>query len=83
MTSSAVTQLVNALVRDGLLTRKAANDDRRKTFITLTHKGKIVVERAKRERRALFTTLLTPLTDNELSTLCARHDKILDHLRTV
>lgn len=83
MTSSAATQLVNGLVDDGLLARKTAKDDRRKISLALTRKGKALVERAKNERHAMFTKLLEPLSDSELSTLCALQDKILANLRTV
>lgn len=83
MTSSGATQLVNALVKDGFLARKADKEDRRKITVSLTRKGKALLERAKKERRASLTKLLKPLTDTELAQLCAIQEKILAPLRNL
>lgn len=83
MTSSAATQTVNALVRDGMLARRESQEDRRKIVLTLTKRGVTLLEKAKKQRRATLAKMLEPLSDTELRTLSTLHDKILANIRTV
>ena len=80
MSSSAVTQLVDGMVKEKLLKREEDGKDRRRIAVSLTEKGKKVVLKAKKERLAHFTTLLTPLNDTELKQLHNIQQKILTHL---
>lgn len=83
MTSSAVTQLVNSLVKEGLLERKEDKDDRRKVHISLTRKGKGVLARARTLRMRKMQELLQPLTEKEIKNLIDLHTKIAEHCKTV
>ncbi len=77
MTSSAVTQLVNGLVDDKLLTRTVHKDDRRKMHIALTAKGEKLLLQAKKERRLAMEKLLAPLNDVEVRQLHDIQEKVL------
>ena len=83
MTSSAATQLVNALVANGLLKRQADTNDRRKVLVALTSDGKTVLLEAKKRRRKHMTEVLGALSDTELETLIRLQEKITSHRRNV
>lgn len=78
MSSSAATQLVNPLVKDGLLTRKEDSKDRRKIGLSLTAKGKKALEEHKKIHLAVLTKIYSPLTDKELAQYLALQSKIVD-----
>jgi DNA-binding MarR family transcriptional regulator len=82
MTSSAATQLVNNLVKDGLLARTEDPADRRKSCVELTAKGKKIITEAKEHRLKKMMTLFEPLTDEELSQLLKIQNKIVEHWET-
>lgn len=80
MSSSAVTQLVDGMVKEKLLKRGEDGKDRRRIAVSLTEKGKKVILKAKKVRLAHFTKLLAPLNDAELKQLHNIQQKILTHL---
>jgi DNA-binding MarR family transcriptional regulator len=82
MTSSAATQMVNALVKNGFLARKEDTHDRRKICLLLTAKGKKVIEQAKKYRMKKMTEMFEPLTDSELNHLLHIQEKIVAHWET-
>jgi len=82
MSPSAVTQLVDALVKDGLVERHNDPADRRKTEITLTEAGRQSLEKAKATHRASLASLFEVLDDSELDQLCKIHAKITNHLNS-
>ena len=81
MSSSAATQVVNALVQDKLLARKEDAYDRRKICVTLTLIGKKRLEEAKKCRLTLMTKLYESLNLQELSTLMRLQKKILTNFK--
>lgn len=83
MTSSAVTQLVNGLVADGLLKRIGDETDRRKTSVHITAKGKRQLSMARKHRLQAMRELFTPLTDKELEHMRRLHLKITERLQAV
>lgn len=83
MTSSAATQMVNALVRSGLLARRVDQNDRRQHALALTAKGKKLIVEATTHRHKRMTDTLAPLTDTELAQLLALHTKLVDHWTSV
>lgn len=83
MTPSAVTQLVNGLVSEGMLARKADRKDRRVSCLELTAKGKRVVEQLKKKRLQNFSRIFEPLTDSEMQQFDKIQQKIIDHAKTV
>ncbi len=79
ITPSAVTQLINGLHDDGLLSRTVDTEDRRKVSLRLTKKGVTAVKKIQQQREAFFGEILAPLTDKELAQLNAIQQKILSH----
>lgn len=80
ISSSAITQLVDPLVRDGHLSRKEDPIDRRKISLALSKKGQQVMEEAKKIRMNALTSMLEILDDNELMALRNIQKKIIEHL---
>ncbi|MFZ2804179.1 MAG: MarR family transcriptional regulator [Patescibacteria group bacterium] len=83
MSSSAATQLVNGLVKEKTLTRTEDTHDRRKIRLALTPVGKRKFAQAKKAHLESLSTLLTPLTDNELLQWKKLQDKILPRKHAV
>ena len=83
LTSSAVTQLVNGLVKDGLLERKGDARDGRKANIQLTKKGKNVLVKSKQLRIKRMQEVLAPLSDKELAQLVKIQTKIVEQWNIV
>jgi DNA-binding MarR family transcriptional regulator len=83
MTSSAATQLVNGLEKEGMLTRKEDKVDRRKTCLELTPKGRKYVANIKKKRYKMMAEILETLNSEELLQLKRIQDKITEHLKLI
>lgn len=83
MTSSAITQVVNGLVKDQLITRTLDPTDRRKVSLTLTKQGQTALTKSHKSRHAMMSKMLSPLTDSEIRQLRAMQEKIITHLNRV
>jgi len=83
MSSSAITQLVDTLVTEGLLLRKEDTADRRKLSLVLTSNGRKKLELAKKERLLALTNVFEPLSNEELLQLQSIQQKIIDHFKTL
>lgn len=81
MTSSAVTQLINGLVRDKLLRRKEDPNDRRKTSLSLTEFGKKRLTEMQKGHQALYARLFASLSDEELKTWQTLQRKTITHFK--
>lgn len=81
MTPSAITQIVNSLVDDGLLSRQEDEKDRRKLHISLTLKGKKKIESIKKSRMKSFAQMFQSLSDSDLVNLKNIYSKIIPHLK--
>jgi DNA-binding MarR family transcriptional regulator len=81
VTPSAATQLVDGLVRDNLIQRRQDPDDRRKVALSLTAKGKQVLEKTKQTHLKSFVRMLSPLTDQELNQFKVLQSKIIEGLK--
>ena len=77
MSASAVTQLIDPLVKDRLVARTEDDTDRRKIEISLTKAGFAKLEDAKAARVESLVEMLTPLSDDELLQLAALYKKII------
>ncbi len=66
VSSSAVTQLVDALVAKGFVTRKESPDDRRIILIELTKKARDSLAQMKTKATEHLTTVFSSLTDSDL-----------------
>lgn len=80
MTPSAITQMVNGLVEEGLLIRKEDREDRRKICVTLTPKGKKKLNTMKQARMQSFTQVFKTLSDADLLQLKNIYSKIIAQL---
>jgi len=62
-----MTRLIQGLEDDGLVRRKSVSDDARAWSIEATAKGKRVLESARERRLAKLGSLLSQLSNNEIS----------------
>lgn len=83
MTPSGITQLVNGLVRDGLLTRTEDAQDRRKICVTLTGKGRESMAAIKKQRYETLSKVFEPLSSNELIQLDTILQKLVKQVQTI
>ena len=81
MSSSAVTQLVDGLVKDRLLTRKEDLKDRRKIRLELTEQGRKQLLAGKKARVNFLIKLFKPLSDEDISHLNRIQNKIIKSLQ--
>lgn len=77
ITSSASTQLVDGLVKSGLVTRKEDPRDRRSVRLELSQKGKEHIAASNENRINEMVELFDPLTDSELEEYLRLQKKIL------
>lgn len=80
ISSSAATQLVDSLVKQGHLVRQVSPDDRRALKIRLSVKTKKVINKSKTEAFAKVDSLFDVLSDEELQTYCDLSKKIIDRI---
>jgi DNA-binding MarR family transcriptional regulator len=65
ISAPALTQLTDRLVRKGLIERQAAVDDRRCVLVTLSAKGRRLVDQFRRQRSDIFNGALAYLSEVE------------------
>lgn len=82
ISSSAITQLVDALVKKGLLIRKESVDDRRVILIELTKKAKDSLAVMREKAIVHLSHACSVLTDDELEIYEQLTSKVASHLRT-
>jgi DNA-binding MarR family transcriptional regulator len=71
VTPPSMSRTVGGLEGDGLVTRTASADDRRKVLIEITPAGLAIVQETTRRRAAWFSTVMAALTDDQRSALDA------------
>jgi len=71
VTSAAASQLLDRLVQQGLIDRVEDPRNRRAKLISLTERGRGVVEEGLKGRLRWFTTLADAMTEEERSTVVA------------
>lgn len=62
VSKAAVSQIIDAMKRDGLVLRKTGKDDRRETYVHLSGKGKRTFEAIRREQRLTMRSALKHAT---------------------
>lgn len=80
VTGSAVTQLVDPLVRSGLVTREHDENDRRSVRVSIAAKGREKMTVFERHHKRHITVLLEPLSVEELRIYRNLHRKIINNL---
>src|SRR5687768_3198947 len=78
---SSVSVVVSRLVEQGLVTRKAADDDRRRLSLTLTARGRGIIRRAPETGSSRLLRAASHLSDREMHALSLSLSKIVDGLR--
>ena len=76
ISSSATTQLVDGLVKNGYVIRKEQIKDRRAVVLTLSQKTKNQFEKMKTQMIQSFLGIFEALTDKEFNQFCFLHKKI-------
>lgn len=61
--------LYNGLEKEGLIAREIDPENRRNTYYFITDKGKKVLEKSKKEARAVIQTIFENLSEADLKTL--------------
>ena len=76
ITPSAITQLVEPLVKNGCILRNSDPSDRRSVILHISPAGKKELEKIKKARAALISELLEPLSEAELDTFISLLEKL-------
>ena len=77
---SSVSVVVSRLVEQGLVTRKSADDDRRRLSLTLTARGRGILRRAPETGATRLLRAAEHLSDREVRTLSVTLAKLVDGL---
>lgn len=77
---SATTQLVDGLVENGYVVRKADSEDRRALQLELSPKGTKQIAELKDKRMKMMSALFDVLSDKELEIYLKLHKKILSKI---
>lgn len=79
MTSSAVTQLIDALCEQKLVSRETSEQDRRRMCVKLTPEGCEFIKATHAKRLSVLRELFAPLNDEEVHQLRTIQKKIIEH----
>jgi DNA-binding MarR family transcriptional regulator len=77
---SSVSVVVSRLVEQGLVARKAADDDRRRLSLGLTARGRAVVKKAPEAGFSRLMQAASQLSDREIRAVAAGLSKLVDGL---
>ncbi len=80
MTSSAATQLIEALVQKGYIIRKTGTDDKRELKLMLSDKSKKHMEELRNKRIEEMEHIFNVLTDEEFESYCGLCNKVAESL---
>ena len=83
ISSSATTQLIDALVNNGYVIRKTDSKDRRALLLGLSTKGQKHIANLKNKRIKMISDLFDVLTDKELEIYLMLHKKMFPCLNIV
>lgn len=78
--SSAATQLINELVKQGFVVRNISKTDRRTLDLVVSKKGKKQLLETKKRHTAIMSLLVGALSDAELAQFVQLNKKILSNL---
>ena len=77
ITSSAATQLVDGLMKSGVVVRATSKADRRVVAVSLTSKMKDKVSKMKEHAIQEFLSIFNSLDDGEFAQFCTLHRKLV------
>ena len=73
----SLSELLGKLEKDGYVTRRQNEQDKRETLVYLTEQGKQRAEEVEAARSQQTAALFSPLTDEEKETLIALLEKLI------
>ena len=76
ISTAAVAKSLKKLECDKMIARNASTDDARQNELTITEKGKAIVEESHRIMRSIDTDAASALSDDELDTFCSLIEKV-------
>ncbi len=79
-TSSAATQLVNELVKQGFVIRKTNAEDRRALDLAISKKGQKQIIKAKKLQMEMMSKMFSSLSDSELQNFIKLNKKIINNI---
>ena len=79
ISSSASTQMIDGLVKEGYVMRKENPEDRRSVVLSLSKKAQTKMTLLKKEAFGKMEELFEALTDKELETYLKLNQKIIQH----
>ncbi|MCA9331089.1 MarR family transcriptional regulator [Candidatus Saccharibacteria bacterium] len=80
ITSGAATQHVEALVREGMVSRTVDENDRRTVVITLTEEGQALFRQLQKERLAKVSEFFADVSDEELDVFIEVIQKVKERI---
>jgi DNA-binding MarR family transcriptional regulator len=81
LTPGAVSQLAEGLEQQLLITRTSGTDDRRIQCLSVTPKGKQLLQQAEKHRQSVMEAVMHDLTDDELAAWLRVQEKLLRHFQ--
>ena len=76
-----VTTLINTLIVNGLAQRSHDEKDRRNVYITMTNKGKRVLQRRRKTVKNYMLALFDKFDDNDIRAFCVVMERFTDMMR--
>lgn len=78
-TPGAMTNISSRLIKHGFAERKYTEEDRRIIYLDITAEGIGILRKAKEKGEESYSTLFTPLNEDEVGQLISLIEKIEDH----
>lgn len=80
VSSQSMSQIVNKFLKMGLINRTSSQNDKRKTYITLTEDGLKVIEKVKSERRQWLNESINSKINDEEKEILAKAIDVMHKL---
>lgn len=77
---AGATGIVDRLVNAGMIERQRSDSDRRVVRVDLSDEGRRRMAQMKTERHEFLVSLVSPLTDDDLTTLVTLLRRVADHI---
>jgi MarR family transcriptional regulator, organic hydroperoxide resistance regulator len=79
---SAITAMIDRMIKNDFVTRERDEKDRRVVYITMTDKGKEVLERSEKKRIDIIEKYMSQLEPEELESLVQIYEKLANIVKT-
>jgi DNA-binding MarR family transcriptional regulator len=81
ISNAAVSQMLDRLVQEGMISRTEDPDDRRVKQISLTERGQQMLQESLRARHSWISELAETLSESEKQEICQALEILIDHAR--